>query len=89
VLRLEDTGLPNTYGQLDGPFGDHLRTLQVKLRESTKHDLLAALKQVIRHGTAPNDDILARLLGAGLIRAEGDRFVPANTLYARFFGNLQ
>jgi len=75
--------------RLDGPFGDHLRTLQVKLRENTRQDLLVALQQVIRHGTPPNDDALARLLGAGLVRPEGDRFVPTNRLYALFFGNLQ
>jgi hypothetical protein len=74
--------------RLDGPFGDHLRALQVKLRANTSQDLLAALQQVIRHGTVPNDDAMARLLGAGLIRSEGDRFIPANRLYARFFGNL-
>jgi hypothetical protein len=75
--------------RLDGPFGDHLRALQMKLRANTEQDLLQALKQVIRHGTAPNDDALARLLGVGLIRLDDDRFVPANMLYARFFGKLQ
>ena len=75
--------------RLDGPFGDHLRTLQVRLRENTEQDLLAALRQVIRYGTVPNDDVLVRLLGAGLIRLEDDKIVPANGLYARFFGRLR
>jgi hypothetical protein len=72
--------------RLDGPFGDHLRGLLMRLRENTEQDLLAALRQVIRHGTASNEDTTVRLLGAGLIRREGDRLAPANGLYARFFG---
>jgi hypothetical protein len=75
--------------QLDGPFGDHLRGLLVKLRENTKQDLLAALRQVIRHKTVPNDDAFVRLRGAGLVRRDGDKILPANGLYARFFGNLR
>ena len=75
--------------RIDGPFGDHLRTLVVKLRENMTQDLPTALRQVIHHGTAPNDDALARLLGAGLVCPDGERFVPANQLYARFFGKLQ
>jgi hypothetical protein len=84
ALSLDD--LIREADQLDGPFGDHLRALLMKLRENMKQDLLAALRQVIRHGTVPNDDALVRLLGAGLIRLEGDKVVPANGLYARFFG---
>jgi hypothetical protein len=72
--------------QLDSPFGDHLRALLTKLRESTKQNLLAALRQVIHHGTVPKDDVMVRLLGAGLIRREADRLIPANGLYGRFFG---
>jgi hypothetical protein len=68
----------------DGPFGDHLRALLVKLRP--KPDLSAALQQAISKGTVPNDDAFYRLKGAGLCRKEGDRIVPANQLYARFFG---
>jgi hypothetical protein len=86
ALSLDD--LIRDADRLDGHFGEHLQLLLVKLRENRNQDLLAALRQVIHDGTSPNDDTLVRLLGAGLIRREGDRLVPANGLYARFFGNL-
>jgi AAA-like domain/TIR domain len=73
----------------DGPFGDHLRTLLAKLKQHPGQDLLAALRQVIAQGTTPNDDAYYRLKGAGLVRRENDRIVPANGLYARFFGGLR
>jgi hypothetical protein len=94
-FRLTRQGAPSldefirNASRLDGPFGDHLRALLVKLRENTQQDLLAALRQLISHGTAPNDDALARLWGAGLVCPEGDKFVPANRLYALFFGSLR
>ena len=72
----------------DGPFGDHLRALLTKLRRYSQQDLLTALRQVIRNKTIPNDDAFDRLHGAGLVRREGNRVVPANELYARFFGGL-
>lgn len=73
----------------DGPFGDHLRTLLARIKQHPGQDLLSALRQVIAHGTAPNDDAYYRLKGAGLVRRENDRIVPANGLYARFFGGLR
>ncbi len=70
----------------DGPFGDHLRTLLVQLNRYDKLDLVAALRQVAAYGTLPNDGAFHRLRGAGLVRKQGSRIVPANQLYARFFG---
>jgi nucleoside phosphorylase len=72
----------------DGPFGDHLRALLAKLRRHARQDLLAALRQVIRHGTASNDDVLDRLQAAGLVRREEDKVAVGNGLYARFFKDL-
>jgi hypothetical protein len=65
-----------------------LRALLAKLRQSPRSNVLAALRQVIRHGTVPDEDALDRLRAAGLARQEGDKVVPANGLYARFFGGL-
>lgn len=68
-----------------GPFGDHLRALFVKLHERPK--LLDAMKQAIRTGSLPDQELYHRLYGAGLVRQEGDRVDPANLLYARYFRN--
>ncbi len=70
----------------DGPFGDHLRSLTIQLRKFGGKDLGAALLQIINHGTAPDDDAFQRLHSAGLVRKQADRIVPANQLYARYFG---
>ena len=74
--------------RLDGPFGDHLRALLAKLQRHADQDLLTSLRQVILHGTVPNDDVFDRLHGAGVVRREGDKVVFANGLYAHFFGSL-
>jgi hypothetical protein len=66
-----------------GPFGDHLRALLMKLHE--KQELMDAMKQVIRTGTMPDQDLYYRLYGAGLVRRKGKRISPSNLLYARYF----
>jgi hypothetical protein len=73
---------------LDGPFGDHLRALLVLLQEYPGGELLEALGRIIRGGAVSDQVILARLVGAGLLRWEGSRIIPANRLYAQFFGAL-
>ena len=66
-----------------GPFGDHLRSMLMLLGE--QEGLLDAMKQVITHGSIRNDETYYRLYSAGLARRKGQRIVPTNTLYARFF----
>lgn len=68
-----------------GPFSDHLRAMLSNLNTA---GLLAALKQVIDHGTVPVKDDFYRLEGAGLVRHANGRFVPANQIYADFFRSL-
>ena len=75
--------LIDTANEDRGPFGDHLRALLMRLREHP--ELLAAMKQSIKEGTAPSDDLYYRLFGAGLVRRDGDQINPANVLYARYF----
>jgi hypothetical protein len=84
---LDFATLMRTAHEPNGPFGDHLRTLLSKVRQSPKQDLLAALRQVINHGTAPAG-AFERLQGAGLCRKEDGRLMPSNQLYARFFGSV-
>jgi hypothetical protein len=71
----------------DGPFADHLKALLLRL---TKAGLGGAMRGAIRHGGIPGDDrtVFYRLRGAGLVVEEGDRILPANLLYARFFGRV-
>lgn len=73
--------------QEDGPFGDHLKALLLRL---TKAGLAEAMRSAIRHGRVPGDDrtVFYRLKRAGLLAEEGGRIVPANMLYARFFGRV-
>jgi hypothetical protein len=71
----------------EGPFGEHLRSLLLRLQE--RPGLLDAIRQAVRHGTTPDDDTYHRLYRVGLVRREGNRVVPTNLLYARFFRDLR
>lgn len=66
-----------------GPFGDHLRYHLFRLRG--KQELIKSLREVIRHQTCRDSDMLFRLRGAGLVRKEGASVVPRCQLYARYF----
>ena len=89
-----NTGPRLAYSELDeaaadpeGPFGEHLRSLLLRLQE--RPGLLDAMRQAVRYGTTPDDDTHHRLYRGGLIRRDGSRVVPANLLYARFFRDLR
>lgn len=69
-----------------GPFGSHLRKLSAKLHKAP--ELKAALRQIIDDGTRPEQSLCDRLAGAGLVRWEGGRVMPANRLYASYFGSV-
>ncbi len=69
----------------NGPFGDHLRALRVRLGEHP--ELLEAFGQARRTGRIDNRELYYRLYGAGLVREEDGWINPANLLYARYFGN--
>jgi hypothetical protein len=71
----------------EGPFGEHLRSLLLRLQE--RPGLLDAMRQAVRHGTTPNDGTYHRLYRAGLVRRDGNRVVPTNLVYARFFRDLR
>ncbi len=70
----------------DGPFGDHLRALEAMVRQFPEEDLLATLKAVIRNEITLNDEVFYRLQSVGLVLRERGVVIPANGLYARFFG---
>ena len=78
--------LDKSAAEPDGPFGDHLRAMLVLLQQQP--GLLEAMRQVVAHGSVPNDEIYYRLHGAGLACRQGSRVNPANLLYARFFRGL-
>ena len=70
-----------------GPFGDHLTNHLSRLHKTPA--LMAALNQVIRNRTQPENDDFFRLRGAGLVREEmvnGKKVVvPRCPLYADYF----
>jgi hypothetical protein len=68
----------------NGPFGDHLRSRLERVYSAKLHE---AMGSVVRNGTVPGKDrqIYYRLEAAGLVREAGDRIVPANEVYAKFF----
>ncbi|MBI4663007.1 MAG: AAA-like domain-containing protein [Verrucomicrobia bacterium] len=68
---------------LRGPFGDHLRYHLFRLYD--KEPLIQGLRQAIHKNVCPDERILFRLQGAGLVRAEGNKILPRCELYARFF----
>jgi hypothetical protein len=66
-----------------GPFGDHLRYHLFRIYD--KKDLVQGLVQVIRNTTC-SDERTARLLtAAGLIKSEGQQYLPRCQLYADYF----
>lgn len=67
----------------DGPFGDHLRALLLRLHE--RESLAPALRQVVFDHTCDDELAFFRLRGAGLVRRESGAVVPSNQLYANFF----
>jgi len=71
----------------NGPFGDHLRALRVRLGE--RPELLETFDQARRTGMIDNRDLYYCLYGAGLVREEEGRINPANLLYARYFGDAR
>lgn len=71
--------------EVDGPFGDHLRALLLKLNKQP--NLLDGLRQVIHNGTA-DEDIYFRLYSCGLVQRRGGRLHVSNDLYRRFFTNV-
>jgi hypothetical protein len=72
--------------QDDGPFGEHLRAMLSNVNAA--QGLLTALKQVVDHGTVPQDLDFYRLEGAGLVRRDNGKIVPANQIYSDFFGKV-
>ena len=77
--------LDESAAEPEGPFGEHLRSLLIRLQRRPELRLVEAMHQAERHGTVPGDEVFQRLSGAGLVRRESGRVVPANLLYARFF----
>jgi hypothetical protein len=84
--RLNFSELDESASDPEGPFGEHLRSLLLRLQEQP--GLLDAMRQAVRYGTTPDNDTYNRLYGAGLIRREENRIIPTNLLYARFFRDL-
>jgi hypothetical protein len=66
-----------------GPFGDHLRNHLFRLQGQA--ELIAGLRQVIRHHSCPDEEVFFRLRGAGLVQREGREVLPRCQLYADFF----
>lgn len=68
----------------DGPFADHLRALLLRLHEQEK--LVPALRQIVLEQRCDDELAFFRLRGAGLVRRDNGAALPANQLYATFFG---
>jgi hypothetical protein len=80
--RMTVTDLVRSAADDMGPFGDHLRYYM--LRISSKPQIVNGLRDVL-NGRAIGDDFLAyRLQASGLLRKDGDRFVPRCDLYVTY-----
>lgn len=65
-----------------GPFSDHLRNHLFRLQGQA--ELIAGLRQVLRHRICPDEEVFFRLRGAGLVQREGREVLPRCQLYADF-----
>jgi hypothetical protein len=83
LARLEETA-----ADTEGPFGEHLRSLLVRLQRRPELRLIEAMHQAERHGSVPSEETFQRLTAAGLVRHDAGRVVPANLLYGRFFRTI-
>ncbi len=83
-VEVEDV-LGKKSAEIDGAFGDHLRRLMLMLYE--RPALATALQQVIHEQRCEDKVALFGLRGAGLVREERGRVLPANQLYANFFNS--
>ena len=81
--RITASGLFASANDGGGPFGDHLRSLFLRLHAN--QELFSALHQVYRTHTCSDRQILFRLRGAGLIRELNQAVMPRCRLYADFF----
>lgn len=69
-----------------GPFGDHLRSLALRLHG--RDDLRNALSALVHHGQPPDQESYFRLRGAGLVRRDEGSVRPSSKLYAMFLEKL-
>lgn len=67
----------------DGPFIEHLSHHLRRLQ--SRADLVAALQQVLRNGTCPDERLFERLQSAGLVLRTGSMVRPRCRLYADYF----
>jgi hypothetical protein len=74
--------LKATAAEDHGPFGDHLRRYHGMIQKDPA--LKDALKSIIRNGKCP-DELLHRLLQAGLVKASGDVAKCRCDLYRIYF----
>jgi hypothetical protein len=76
-------------GRDDGPFADHLNYLLFRL--SSKPDLTRGMRQIIARQTCRDEELYARLRGAGLVRREDERrrarVLPSRQLYQDYFSH--
>ena len=70
------------------PFADHLRALSNRIMHRAEYNLANALRQIIAGDSLTDQYAIGRLKAAGLVRIERGTPIPANHLYARFFGKL-
>ena len=71
---------------LDGPFGEHLRSKLLLLQRQP--ELVEALRAVSSGQTLRNEIVFDRLHAAGLVTRQNGAITPANLVYAKFFGQL-
>ena len=73
----------------DGPFADHLNYLLFRL--SSKPELTRGMRQIIAKQICRDEELYARLRGAGLVRREDERrrarVLPSRQLYHDYFSH--
>lgn len=69
--------------QEHSPFSDHLHYHLFRLQ--SRQDLIDGMRQILRHHTCSAEQVVFRLLSAGLVQRFGHTVVPRCRLYADYF----
>jgi hypothetical protein len=72
----------------DGPFGDHLNALSVRLMTDSGPGVRETLRHLVQGSSSSDHESLHRLQGAGIVTRRDGQWALSSELYLSFFRNV-